>query len=203
MLIFIGIAIGIMTGALSWQINLVAVYRGLKNSSLAALATGVGATLADGLLIFLVATGLTCFDPSPKTMVFMKALGAILIGLISVKMFFQNPEKLNPEILGKKHLKRSLLAGFVLVVANPGIFVLWAAAIAFLTGYFPEFEFLSAKLLLLAGFILGSFGWYGWLALFLLKKISIRKLENKTLVSIFRITAFSLFLVSMFFLVRT
>ncbi len=162
----LGLIIGFLAALMGWQINLVAIHRGLhRHGKASAFRVGLGATLADALLVLLVFSGVHPFLHHPLFLGTAKAIGIISIVGVSLRMLFHRvPKTPKPDPAGAK----DFFVGFFLVAGNPAIFILWIGAVGFLLVHFPQIQEWGFRFRFLGGLLLGSAGWFAVVAAFLL-----------------------------------
>jgi threonine/homoserine/homoserine lactone efflux protein len=164
-------ALGLVTGLFAsiggWQINLTSIHRGLQRGRTAAFSVGSGASSADLLIIFAAFTGAAKIEAHQGVWAVLRWVGVATLLILSVRILFKKHRLEEGEAAPKKRRKplKSFLLGFVLVAANPAVWLLWFGVVGFLLTHFPREPILSAKSSFLGGFFAGASVWFLVLAL--------------------------------------
>ncbi len=116
-------------------VGLLLIQRSLKIGSLAGLASGLGAALADGLFGLLAALGLAALiDQLEAYRHFIRPLGSIVLMIVGIYFQFQEPPSLEAEeVLSVRYLHHYLwdsLSTFFLTLLNPMTIIAFAALFA-------------------------------------------------------------------------
>jgi threonine/homoserine/homoserine lactone efflux protein len=193
----LGILCGFLASSLGWQINLLAIQRGLQRGRVAALLVGSGAVLADMIFLWLGFTGTTPILEHPEWWGIIRWIGISVVLILAVRVLFLHSTP-RPRIdeVQKKNPGKNFLVGFLVVLSNPVVFLMWIASIGFLRTYFPEARAPLFKELFLLGFPLGGWLWFVPLAFIFLKKLTLWTEKNHTVIS--RISGGVLILVALF-----
>ena len=195
---FFGALLGFAAASLGWQVNLVAIHNGLRHERLGVLLTGLGATLADAIILGLGFVGIGRLLKEPGWLYAIKALSLATIATISARLFFYHPDRSTRT--GDDKWARSFLMGFLLVIGNPGIWVLWIATVSFLMTNVLKIQDGASKMLFIAGFFLGALIWFSLLGNVILKWV--KTLEVHYLHWIPRIAASLLLLTGLILVIK-
>jgi len=159
-----------------------AIQRGLEKGRSAAFFLGVGAVMADLVIICTAFLGTTPLIHHPLFHGALKWIGVVVLLTLGAKILMQAPP--SGVTVKKKnkvdHAKNSLL-GFLLVISNPALFVMWVGITGFLLGRFPDL--LKLKWFFLLGFFIGGSSWFGILSLSLVNHARSWKDHHVALVS--------------------
>ena len=150
----LGILGGFLAAALGWQINLLAIQRGLQRGRVAAFLVGSGAIFADMVFLWLGFTGATPIVEHPEWWGILRWLGISVILILAARVLFvhSKPRPQHEEVQ-KKNPTKNFFVGFLVVISNPVVFLMWIAGISFLRAHFPEVRTPWFKELFLAGFL--------------------------------------------------
>lgn len=162
----LGMATGLFASLAGWQINLTSIHRGLERGRTAAFSVGTGACAADLLLIFAAFTGAARIDAHHGVWGVLRWAGVATLLILSVYILLKK-HKLQEGEGGPRKKRRplkSFLLGFVLVAANPGVWILWFGVVGFLLTHFPRGPILAAKSSFLGGFFAGASAWFSLVA---------------------------------------
>jgi threonine/homoserine/homoserine lactone efflux protein len=182
-------------------VGLLIIQRSLKVGSLAGVASGLGAALADGLFGFLAAVGLaTLIGELEASRQFVRPLGSLVLMVVGVYFFFQKPPPLETEeVLSVRYLHHylwDLLSTFFLTLLNP-LTIIAFAALFIGSDLIPEDPRKIQYLEVAGGIFSGSLLW--WLLLVFLASPVKKALSSKVVHRIFQgigLTLFGLALLS-------
>jgi threonine/homoserine/homoserine lactone efflux protein len=170
--VLIGFIAGFLGSSLGWQINLLAIQRGISRGRTAALLVGCGAVTADLIFLWGGFTGAKPLLAHPETWGVIRIAGiAILLILAARAYFIHGKPRPSAEKVISRNPTRNFLVGFLVVLGNPAVFFLWLGVVSFVVGHFPEAHHPNFKWYFIIGFVIGSLAWFGPLAFLLLKKI--------------------------------
>lgn len=177
------------------------IQRSIKVGSLAGVASGLGAALADGLFGFLAAIGLAALIGALEfSRHLVRPLGSLVLMIVGIYFFFQKPPPLETEeVLATRYLHRylwDLLSSFLLTLLNPMTIIAFAALFVG-SDLIPEDPRKIQYLEIAAGIFTGSLLW--WLALVILARPVKKMLSSLVVHRIFQgigLALFSLALIS-------
>lgn len=180
----LGILTGFLAAGLGWQINLIAIQRGIRRGRTAAFLVGCGAILADIIFLWVGLAGTTPILEHPEWWGIIRWVGIVVILGLAARVFFVH-SKPRPQVeeVQKRNPSRNFAVGFLVVMTNPVVFLMWVGVIGFLRAHFPEARAPWFKELFLAGFLLGGLLWFFPLALIFLKKLKLWTEANHTVIS--------------------
>jgi threonine/homoserine/homoserine lactone efflux protein len=145
---------------------------------------------ADSFFLFLTLFGTRFFPFDPRAIYVTRWLSALILFGMGFHLLGHSPT-LPPPNYEKHHgLLQSFMAGFLLVICNPAILLLWMLVTGYLTLHFPNLHIYSFRILFLSGFLTGGLLWFYLLSHFILKQI--RQLTQKHLRFMGRMTSFLL-----------
>ena len=193
----LGILVGFLASSLGWQINLLAIQRGLHRGRVAALLVGSGAVLADVVFLWLGFTGTTPILEHPEWWGIIRWIGISVILILAMRVLFVH-SKPRPQFeeVQKRNPTKNFIVGFLVVISNPVVFLMWVASIGFLRAHFPEAREPWFRDRFLLGFLIGGFLWFAPLAFIFLKRLTLWTEKNHTTIS--RISGGVLILVALF-----
>ena len=193
----LGILAGFLASCFGWQIDLIAIQRGLKRGRTAAFLVGCGAALADIIFLSIGFTGTQPLLDHPEWWGIIRWVGIGVILTLAARGFFvhSKPRKRDEEVI-KRNPTKNFLVGFLVVITNPVVFLMWLAIIGFLRTHFPETRTPWFKELFLGGFLIGSVLWFFPLAFIFLKKLKRWSEENHSF--LYRISSGTLLLVALY-----
>ncbi len=130
-LIFSGIAIGIIVAAPVGPVNLICIRHTLAFGRLNGFLSGTGAALGDGVFAIVVAFGLTAVSSQIEDYFgVIKLLGGVLLLVIGIYTFFANPrpfvampDSALPDPRSPAHLGPTIATTFLLTVTNPATLI--------------------------------------------------------------------------------
>lgn len=180
----LGILAGFFASCFGWQIDLIAIQRGLKRGRTAAFLVGCGAILADMIFLSIGFTGTQPLLEHPEWWGIIRWVGITVILALAVRGFWPHskPRKQVEEV-SKRNPTKNFLVGFLVVITNPVIFLMWLGIIGFLRAHFPEAREPGFKEFFLGGFLIGAMLWFVPLAFVLLKRLNHWSEENHTFIS--------------------
>ena len=186
----LGLIAGFTASLLGWQINLIALQRGLKSGRRReTFFVGAGALAADLVFIYLAFASILWLLRIPHFWMFAKGFGAATLVMVALRVFrhdFRHDKKA-PLPSKHKHLARSFLLGFVVVIGNPAVFLLWIGVVGFILTHFPDPYPHAFKWLFLIFFSAGGMLWFIILSSALLPRM--RRLSGESLGWISKATA--------------
>ncbi|MBI2982499.1 MAG: LysE family transporter, partial [Deltaproteobacteria bacterium] len=129
--LFLGFLVALPVG----PIAILILQRSLQLGSLAGIASGIGAALADGFIAFLASLGLSALlEQYGTSHPLVGGFGGIALVLVGLKLFFQKPPALQTEeVLSERYLHHYLwdtLSVFLLTLTNPMTIIAFAALFA-------------------------------------------------------------------------
>ena len=194
----LGILVGFLAAALGWQINLLALQRGLQRGRTAALLVGCGAILADMIFLWVGLAGTRSILVHPEWWGIIRWVGISVILILAARVLFVHSKDPLPKIeaVQKRNPTKNFLVGFLVVITNPVVFLMWVGVIGFLRAHFPEARASWFKEFFLLGFLLGGLIWFAPLAFIFLRKLTCWTRENHTAIS--RVSGGVLILVALF-----
>lgn len=180
----LGILVGFLGSCFGWQIDLLAIQRGLRRGKGAAFLVGCGAIAADMIFLAIGFAGTQPISEHPEWWGLIRWIGISVILVLAARVIFvhgKTPSEVSE--VQQKDPTRNFLVGFLVVVTNPVVFLMWVWVIGLLRAHFPEARELWFREFFLAGFLIGSVSWFLLLAFVLLKKLSKWTKTNHTVVS--------------------
>jgi len=193
----LGILTGFLASCFGWQIDLIAIQRGLKRGRMAAFLVGCGAILADMIFLSVGFTGTQPLLDHPEWWGIIRWIGIGVILTLAVRGFWGHtkPRHQDAEV-SKKNPTKNFLVGFLVVITNPVVFLMWVGIIGFLRTRFPEAREFWFEKFFLGGFLIGGILWFVPLAFIFLKKLKGWSEENHSFLS--RLSAGTLVLVAIY-----
>jgi threonine/homoserine/homoserine lactone efflux protein len=181
----LGILSGFLAASLGWQINLIAIQRGLQRGRFAALLVGCGAILADILFLWTGLAGTAPILEHPEWWGIIRWVGISVILILAARVFFVHSKAPPSQVVEvqKRNPTRNFVVGFLVVISNPVVFLMWVGVIGFLRVHFPEARAPWFKEFFLSGFLLGGLLWFLPLALIFMKKLRRWTEANHTTIS--------------------
>lgn len=193
----LGILAGFLASCFGWQIDLIAIQRGLKRGRLAAFLVGCGAILADMLFLSAGFTGTQPLLDHPEYWGIIRWIGiGVILSLAARGFWVHSKPREQSEEVSKRNPTKNFLVGFLVVITNPVVFLMWIGIIGFLRTHFPEARAPWFKELFLGGFLIGAMLWFVPLAFIFLKKLKRWSEENHSFLS--RISSGILVLVALY-----
>ena len=192
-----GILAGFLASCFGWQIDLIAIQRGLKRGHVAAFLVGCGAILADMIFLSIGFTGTQSLLNHPEWWGIIRWVGVGVILTLAVRGFLSHgkPRKQFEEV-SKRNPTKNFLVGFLVVITNPVVFLMWVGIVGFLRAHFPEARGPQFKEFFLGGFAIGAMLWFVPLAFIFLKKLKNWSEENHSF--LFRLSSGALVLVALY-----
>lgn len=193
----LGILIGFIAACFGWQIDLIAIQRGLQRGKTAAFLVGCGAILGDMIFLWVALTGTQPLLEHPEWWGIIRWVGIAVLLLLAVRVYRGHgnpPEQI--ENVSRRNPTRNFLVGFLVVATNPAIFLLWVGVVGFLRANFEEAGTPLFREFFLAGFCVGGILWFGPLAFIFLRKLKHWSESNHSMIS--RVSAFVLVGVAVF-----
>ena len=168
----LGILAGFLAASSGWQINLIAIQRGLHRGRIAAFLVGCGAILADIIFLWVGLTGTAPILEHPEWWGIIRWVGISVILILATRAFFVR-SKPCPQIeeVQKKNPTRNFVVGFLVVMSNPVVFLMWIGVVGFLRVNFPETRTPGFREFFLGGFLMGGLLWFTLLSLVFLKRL--------------------------------
>ena len=180
----IGILAGFLASCFGWQINLLAIQRGLKRGRTAALLVGCGAVLSDMIFLSIGFTGTQPLLEHPEWWGIIRWVGIGVILSLAVRSFLTHAEPhVQDDEVVKRNPTKNFLVGFLVVITNPVVFLMWVGVVGFLRAHFSEARTPWFKEFFLGGFAIGSVLWFGPLAFIFLKKLKRWSEKNHSFLS--------------------
>lgn len=197
--IFPGALAGFCVSALSWQLNLIILHRGMRKGRTSAFMTGAGAALSDFLLLLLGFSGGRSFLKHFQFWNELKWAGIIMLFVMALKILFHKPvlRAHEPEVKNRR-LASSFFIGLIMVLGNPAVVFVWIMAAASLLAHFPQAHHFSFQMIFGGGFLAGSLLWFLILAVNIMP--AVKTWNDRTLHLFSRISAV-LLLAALVFLV--
>ncbi|HOW58425.1 MAG TPA: LysE family transporter [Candidatus Omnitrophota bacterium] len=193
----LGVLTGFLGSALSWQINLIAIQRGLQRGRVAAFLVGCGAVTADMIFLWVAFTGAKPLLNHPEWWRNIRWLGIAVLLFLAARLLVRHgrPRRQDEEV-NKRNPSKNFLVGFLVVGTNPAVLLIWAGVISFLLSQFPEARQPFFKEFFLSGFLIGALGWFFPLTFVFLEKLEGWSKKNHELLS--RVSASALILVAFY-----
>jgi len=193
----IGILVGFLSACFGWQIDLIAIQRGLQRGRMAAFLVGCGAILADMIFLWIGLAGTQPLSEHPEWWGIIRWVGISVLFLLAIRVYrtHGNPPQ-EIEAVSKRNPTRNFLVGFLIVISNPAVFLLWVGVIGFLRANFEETRQPWFKEFFLLGFWVGGILWFAPLACIFLRKLKHWSESNHSIVA--RFSALVLTLVACF-----
>jgi len=193
----LGILAGFLASCFGWQIDLIAIQRGLKRGRTAAFLVGCGAILADMIFLAVGFTGTQPLLEHPECWGIIRWVGITVILGLAVRGFLSHSKpRQQVDEVSKRNPTKNFLVGFLVVITNPVVFLMWLGIIGFLRAHFPEARAPWFKEFFLGGFFVGAMLWFVPLAFIFLKKLNHWSEENHTFIS--KLSAGTLVLVALY-----
>jgi len=96
----------------------------------------------------------------------------------------------------KRNPTKNFLVGFLVVITNPVVFLMWIGIVSFFRAHFPEAREPWFKEFFLGGFVIGAMLWFVPLAFIFLKKLKGWSEDNHLFLS--RVSSGTLVLVALY-----
>ena len=193
----IGILAGFLASCFGWQIDLIAIQRGLKRGRIAAFLVGCGAILADMIFLSVGFTGTQPLLEHPEWWGIIRWIGIGVILALAARGFLghSKPRKQVEEV-SERNPTKNFLVGFLVVITNPVVFLMWVGVVGFLRAHFPEAREPRFEGFFLSGFLIGAMLWCIPLAVVFLKRLKHWSEENHSFLS--RLSSGALVLVALY-----
>ena len=192
-----GILAGFLASCFGWQIDLIAIHRGLKRGRTAAFLVGCGAILADMIFLSVGFTGTQPLLDHPEWWGIIRWVGiGVILALAAHGFWGHSKPRKQVEEVSKRNPTKSFLVGFLVVITNPVVFLMWVGIIGFLRAHFPEARKPCFEEFFLAGFLIGAMLWFVPLAFIFLKRLNCWSEENHSFLS--RLSSGMLVLVALY-----
>jgi threonine/homoserine/homoserine lactone efflux protein len=183
----LGILAGFLASCFGWQIDLIAIQRGLKRGRTAAFLVGCGAVLADMAFLWVGFTGTQPLLDHPEWWGIIRWIGIGVILALAARGFWGHSKpRQQIEEVNKKNPTKNFLVGFLV----------WVGFIGFLRAHFPEAREPWFEKFFLGGFLIGAMLWFAPLAFIFLKKLNRWSDENHAFIS--RLSSGTLVLVALY-----
>ncbi|MSR77155.1 MAG: hypothetical protein EXS63_02860 [Candidatus Omnitrophica bacterium] len=160
----IGAFTGFVGCLVSWQLNLVVMHRGLERGRHDAFFVGLGAVSADIVFLGGAFTGLYSLTGHPEWWIHLKWVSILMLLSVAARTYFRKKTIISANPVKKKNPARNFLLGFILVISNPLLFILWVGILSFLVAHFPDAQILDHQWIFLTSFYAGSSAWFAILA---------------------------------------
>lgn len=124
--LFSYVLLGVSLSAPVGPINVAQINKGIKNGFLSAWLVGVGAMLADVMMMFLIYFGVSTYLTTPiaKLMIWVFGFFTLLyLGYESIRDASKQVDSIENE--EKEHPMKSFAAGFFIAISNPLNIVFW------------------------------------------------------------------------------
>lgn len=196
----LGFLAGFLASGFGWQINLVAIQRSFLRGRLAAFLVGCGALTGDMIFLTIGFTGTRPLANHPEWWGIIRWVGIAVLLLIAARTFFvhsRTPKQM-PEVTNRNPTK-NFLVGFLVVVTNPAVFLMWLGILSLIRANFPEAAGAGFKEQFLLGFFAGAMAWFVPFTLVFMKKLKKWTESNHPFVS--KLSAVTLVLVAVFLII--
>ncbi len=150
---------GFLAALLGWQINLVSIHRGIERGRTASFLVGFGATTAD-MIFILIALGAGSFLDRPQWWTPLKWIGIVTLFSVGLHIILKKRPREPSLLKKKKNPTKNFLIGFLIVIGNPAVFLLWLGIMSFILTHFSGSSILRFHPLFLIGFLFGSLTWF-------------------------------------------
>jgi threonine/homoserine/homoserine lactone efflux protein len=180
-----GLLVGIIVAAPMGPVNILCIHRTITCGRIAGLTAGMGAALGDAAFALVAALGITAVSAFVEAHeAWFRVPGGIMLLILGFKLWLSHPHYEQRDTNGQS-LLRSLFATFLLTISNPitiaaflALFVAWGMSSGLNMGA-------SAEVVL--GVLAGSAMW--WVALVIIIGMLHRKIEDRYMLLLNRITA--------------
>lgn len=160
-LFFYGILIGLFVTAPLGPVGVMCIQRTINRGLKSGLITGIGAASADTLYSIIAGLGvgyLVTFIEEKKY--WIQLIGAAIIILIAIKIFYTNPAIAVRNGRNKKNKPlEDFLSSFIVTLTNPTVLIVFLAAFARFGMVDENTDYFSASILI-GGIFAGAFGWW-------------------------------------------
>jgi threonine/homoserine/homoserine lactone efflux protein len=193
----IGFIAGFLASVFGWQINLIAIQKGIDRHKWAPFLVGMGAASADLVFIYCYFTGANLLLYNPRWWTALKWIGIVTIFGLALRLLLRKPKTLDLPAGKQPGAKRYFLLGFIVVIANPAVFLLWLGVMSFILTHFPQLKNRPEEWFFMGGFFLGAGAWF-IILVFQMQRIVKNLVHPKHLLWIARGTAVLLFCACLF-----
>ncbi len=156
----LGMTTGFAASLIGWQINLLAIHRGLQRGRNATFFVGMGAAVADLVYISVAMAGVLPLIYHERFGPYLKWLGAAMIFLVALRTLLKKSGPVEKKPKKKRNPARSFFLGFVVVMSNPFLVIVWLGVVSFLVTHFAAVRIFQSKALLFLSFLLGAALWF-------------------------------------------
>ncbi len=167
----LGTVTGILASLLGWQINLLSLHRGLERGRTAAFFVGFGSIVADALFSLVAFAGAAPLVGKLHLWIYFRWIGIATIFLVGFKILLHKQKVAAVQKEKKREPAKDFLVGFLMVLSNPAVLIVWIGIIAFLLVHFPRNALLAFRWFFIAGLFAGGAGWFLFLALYVLPHV--------------------------------
>ena len=179
LLILKGLLIGIMVSVPIGPVGVVCIQRTINRGLKSGFVSGLGAASADTLYAIIACFGLGfLINFIQKQIYWIQFIGAIILILIAIKIFYTNPAV---EIRNTKNKKvkpmEEYISIFFITLSNPSVFFIFIALLASLKVFTGKFSYLPG-LFVISGIFGGAMLWWYILSNLVHKFRSKIKLKN-------------------------
>ncbi len=181
----LGVFVGFLASFLGWQIDLIVIQRGIRRGKVAAFLVGCGAVLGDIIFLWVALTSTEPILGHPEWWKLIRWIGIAVLFILAVRVYMDrgnSPEEI--ERVSKRNPTRNFLVGFLVVITNPAVLLIWIGVVGFLRANFTnETETTWFNELFLVGFAVGGALWFAPLAFIFLKKLEHWSESNHLVIS--------------------
>ncbi len=156
----LGVVTGFLASMFGWQINLIAIQKGIDARRRSAFFVGMGAAVADVIFIYLYFTGAGLVLSHRESWAIFKWIGILTIFAIALRLLLKKQPPLDFAAKKKTGAKRYFIVGLVVVLTNPAVFLMWVGVMSFLLTHFPYIVERKAEWIFLGGFLAGAAAWF-------------------------------------------
>jgi threonine/homoserine/homoserine lactone efflux protein len=182
-----GLLIGIIVAAPMGPVNILCIHRTITCGRVAGLTTGLGAALGDAAFALVAALGITAVSAFVEAHeAWFRIPGGLMLLVLGFKLWLSHPHYEQRETNGQG-MFRSMAGTFLLTVSNPitiaafvALFVAWGLSSGLNVAAATE---------VVLGVLVGSAAW--WVALVIVIGQLHRKIEDRHMLLLNRITAFA------------
>jgi len=161
-LFFKGIIMGLLVSAPLGPVGVMCIQRTINRGVKSGFVSGIGAASADTVYAIIAVLGLGfVIDFIKEEKYWIQLVGALLIILFAIKIFYTNPAV---EIRNKRNKKSKPLEEFISVffvtLSNPGVFFAFIAFFAWFNVVGDESAGYFSALILVGGIFIGASSWW-------------------------------------------